>query len=265
MAFTLNLNFLGLCMFVPDLSSQGNTLVLMPTAGMSGDIPPHVAMLCVDVASLQPGSSATTGQWAMMSLQSAEISFSGSETPTQPTPIPSEIANVGEVAKHRIIPAVLGTDPSAYLNARVVLTGGTLAPAAVECWRYPAWTPGRQLAQGATWTVQITDADQLSLSPGSFEIAPAPRLPTLYPVGAPESSSLDLLICNTAVYELPIMPQSIQMAEAGKPGRHFKAFYSLFEMESFDLRPDPDPCSTFGAGELPYTCMGPAQSVPDPV
>lgn len=266
MTFTLNIQFLGLCMFVPDPASPpGTTLVLMPST--PPDMPPHVAMLGVDAACLQPGSSALTGQLTMMPLQGAELSFTGLGAPsTAAAAIPAEIANVGDVVRRPIVAAVFESDPGSYLTARVVLDSGTCAAAGVDCWRYPWDTPERQLAQGALWTIPDVADEPLALVPTLLGNGPAPLLPPLYPVqtGTPPVSRLDLVICHTSVYELPIIPQGIQQAEAGTPGSHFRAFYSLFEMDFLQPRHDPVPCRLADDGELPYTCMGPAQSLPNP-
>jgi hypothetical protein len=300
MAFHLNINFLGLCMFVPDPTpgSMTTSVVMppMPAGMLSASMPPHVAMLAVDLAFLQPGSTELTGQYMLLSLYQAQLDLQGlGASSSGPPPIPPEIVNLGEIIGKPLHAGVLSDDPSHYLNARILLNTGRCQPKQVQCWTFyspssPQPLQQQLLAEGAVWKIKDVEGDSLSLSPTTFGNVRAPLIPTLYPTlrssaNFADEYEVDLVVCNTSPFELPIMPRQVQAEGVlledlnGQPGDHFMAFYPLFDIDQaeIDALATPVPCDTsisadtgplhlhpVNFGEAPYTCMGPAQSAAKP-
>jgi hypothetical protein len=257
MALDLEIRFHGLCLFVP---ADGSMNVLMPAAGVPGRVPgmpEHVAVLCFDPAYLSRGSRRTR-LVTLVSLMRHQLVIRG-KGPAERLSLPDTLARVGAVARRPVTPAAFSPDPAAgLLTARIELHSGLCTGTGpTQCFRYPADTRPRPLTSMIEWTLPVEE-DYVDLVPEPFPGADREVIPRLHPI----DRRIRLSVYHTARPELP------PVAERGSDGpqMHFRALYHLFEAPVPDEAvpvPDPDPLCP-GQGELPYTCMGPGQSVLDP-
>jgi len=262
MAFDLEIEFVGLCMFVfgPRIDDPGvrDMYVLLPQVTPSATIPPHVARLCVDTAYLQPASTQLHGLLAQAPLEGVGLGFRNRD-PLDPS-LPAELAAV----PHRLDRAVID-DPGSLLTARVSLGSGVYLPPVrprehAMCWEYPNAVTRQMLTTTITWTIKGMDGDHLDLELTPFVgNAPAP-LPTLYPIGD-TIKRIQLSIYHTEREMLPPNPQTMPVPAPGTKATHFSAYNILFDppAEVFDPVFYGASCNVNG-GAVPYTCMGPAQA-----
>jgi hypothetical protein len=258
-AFDLELRFHGICLFVPD-PAAGTLAVLMPATGLPGDdpnVPQHVSMLALDTAYLQPGSPSTHGLWALAQIDGQHLTIEGAGQPHYGS-LPEVLANIGIVAQRPVEPAAFGNNPPAnLLAARIGLrSGACTGTGPVQCFAFPPGLPSRPLTSVIHWTMRVDQA-QLDLRPVAFAGQTATAIPPLYPIGG----RIQIDVYHTERQELP--PDPMEPPE-GDPETmmHFGAFYVLFGLPPGPV-PVPEPCD-FIDGELPYTCMGPAQSAITP-
>lgn len=269
MTFELEIEFVGLCLFVPvtDPRSEPAMHVLLPAAGPGHDkdVPAHVARLCVNPAYLQPDLKEQyplLTALAPMAHVSLALAGSGELAPK----LSDDVVDVGAVVGGRIdLRALDEGDGARKLTARVRLGSGRyLGGDPGACWIYPpAQGTRRQLANRVRWTMEM-DGSQLDLSLDAFSADFATKLPPLYPIGG----RIKIAVYNTPYDELPPEPVTIPKPPMGTPAHHFAAFYTLF-----DPLPEYRPLPTFyadschgsgvsaGGGGSPYTCMT-AQALP---
>jgi hypothetical protein len=263
MDFTLKIEFVGVCMFVPD-PREKMYYVLMPGTGHEDHeehgayVPPHVVRLCVDTAYLVKGSSGPSGVFALAAMDGLDLSF-GTRGPAigLPLALPADVVDVGAEPPRRIIPALLGDAPSPALAGRTRLLSGTYVPPVPGdgvCWTYEG-KDGR-LVNRMGWTIDCK-GESLTLPPGTpfDKKVSAPQIPTLYPV----NGVIEVSIYHTTREDLPPHPDNRHPRPGlGDPANHFDAYYSLFTAENV-REPVPgflDDCG--GArkwGGSPYTCM----------
>ncbi|HEU4562467.1 MAG TPA: hypothetical protein VFS20_31845 [Longimicrobium sp.] len=270
MAFDLTIQFWGLCLFVPH-PALDTVYVLMPAAGVpggAGGMPPHLARLYVDPAYTRRGSARTDGELdEFAALERQSLSFAGPDAPST-APLPAELANVGAVANQAItgavLPGILPAPP--FLTARIQLAAGSCSPPTVtECWAFPPGNPARSLTPTITWTISGIEQEPLSLTLASLDDGTERTLPPLYPI----DGQIAVSVYHTEADDLP-PAQPITSPPWGTAATHFSAYYLLFQAAA-PAGPVPvsEPCDGSGRGgntadvrwgEMPYTCMGPAQA-----
>jgi len=263
MAFDLKIEFVGLCLFVPDYGSQ-TMYVLMPHAGTAGGqgrtMPPHAVRLCFNAAYLQPGS---TRLWEAVTL----VVMDGAELSLPPGPaeleLPDELVNVGAVANRPIDTVALSADPAAKLTARALLRSGKyLEHDGGGYWKYPSESsPPRQLPNRICWTVPGMEGDRLDLACAEFGGEPVLDLPSLYPI----DGTIEVSVYHTPHEELPPLPVNPPRPAQGAEAYHFAAYYELFDppvvggpLPTYAGFLQLPPGQVFFGGS-PYTCMA-AQS-----
>jgi hypothetical protein len=256
MAFDLEIEFVGLCMFVPDPAGRV-VYVLMPAAGIAQGalgMPQHVARLCVDTRYLQPpGSAAGPGLVAQVPLDRVSLAFTG-PPPLDPT-IPGVVAAVPNLVS---LLACTG-DPGPGLTARVTLGAGSVTRTGqAMCWYYPTLASTATLTTTVTWTIPGVDGDVLSVLLSQLDGNPLPAVPPpLYPI----NGLVQVRIFHTERDLLPPFPMDVPPPPRGTPAAHFAAYNLLFDP------PAQAPVPVFYGfscddtqGAVPYTCMGPAQA-----
>jgi hypothetical protein len=263
MSFELFVEFVGLCLFVPDRERK-SLYLLMPGAGQEHGVDPHVARLCFDSAYLQPQSTERNGIPALVAMNRVELSLRAPEPPLA-LALPDELVDVGAQAQRPVDPGALyRDDPERLLAARVnVGSGGCFTYEPGACWNYPAASAPRRLSNRITWRVGKMEGDRLDLSLAPLAEGPEPpALPPLYPI----DGMIELALYYTPRDELPPEPLEPEAPLVGTPAHHFGAFYGLFAPPVTD---GPLPtfvdlnCGMHHAGGSPYTCMA-AQSPPTP-
>jgi hypothetical protein len=265
MSFELQVELVGLCLFVPD-SGAKNLYVLMPAAGTAHGVDPHVVRLCFDSAYLRPGSTRLDGLMTLVPMSRVDLALGAGGSPS--LALPRELVNVGTQARRPIDPDALRRDDTARrLTARVSVGSGmytTYQPG--SCWNYPdGSTPPRRLSNRLFWQVGEVEGDELGLTFTPLAGGTGLTLPPLYPIGG----SIELAVYHTPREELPPDPVVVPPPPLGTPAHHFAAFYGLFAPPVTD-----GPLPTFAGircsdndtslGGSPYTCMA-AQSPPEPL
>ena len=266
MDFTLQIEFVGVCMFVPDPVKR-MFYVLMPGTGHedhAGHAPPHVVRLCVDTAYLVKGSSGPNGVIALAVMDGVDLSFGARRLDEKfPPALGTDVVEVGAEPSRPISPIALGDSPGSVLAGRATLFSGTRLPPSAEdgvCWTYEG-KDGR-LVNRLRWSIDC-EGESLTLSPGTpfMEGIPAPKIPTLYPI----DQVVKVSIYHAPLDDLPPNPDTPgRKPSPGDAANHFNAYYSLFEYVDA-IKPVPrflDDCRGAGKwGGSPYTCML-AQSPP---
>jgi hypothetical protein len=255
MSFDLEIELVGLCLFVP-APDRGKLHVLMPSTchGASPGVDEHVARLCVDTAYLHKESPGLSGITALVPVSRVELEVGGTAPLT--LALPDDVVHVATAGKP--FPDVLtGDDPDKRLVARVNLTAGSCTshkPGA--CWTYPSDSDAdrRRLSNWLTWSVG-RDGEELKLTftplAGGTE-----RDLTLYPIGGKIVAAL----YHTTRDELPPSPAIPTEPGKGDLADHFRAYYTLFDSTPADPAPLPAfvglKCDDeWGMGGSPYTCM----------
>jgi hypothetical protein len=259
MSFTLTIQFVGECLFVPDqifAGPGGGTMrVLLPQVIPSPTVPPHVAAVCFDAAYAQPDSPHLQGsikvlqmdRWTLdLGMRGTSIDFS----------VPVNVAPIGVVARAPIVSSVFSDDPKRLLTARVDLRSGESAgPGATAPWNYPNEFLVRttmELTNQLSWTMEMV-SDVLDLAIFSLDGTLLSAIP-LYRIG----DSMLLQVYHTPAAELPPNDPPPPPLRPGTPADHFAAFYRVFE------NPLWEPLPTYAGdsqGAGPYTCMA-AYSLP---
>jgi hypothetical protein len=265
MSFNLQVELVGLCLFVPDRGAE-NLCVLMPAAGNAHGVDPHVVRLCFDSAYLRPGSTQLDGVFALVPMSRVDLALGAGGPPA--LPLPRELVNVGAQARRPIDPdALQGDDTARRLTARVSVRSGMCTDYQPgSCWNYPdPSTPPRRLSNRLFWQVGEMEGDELGLAFTPLAGGKGITLPPLYPIGG----SIELAVYHTPREELPPDPVLIPPPDLGTPAHHFAAFYGLFAPPVTN-----GPLPTFAGtnciptdkylGGSPYTCMA-AQSPPEPL
>ena len=266
MSFQLQVEFVGLCLFVPDPGTS-TLRVLMPAVSGEHGVEPHLVRLCFDTACLQPGSAAPSGNLQLVPMERLELPLAA------PGPLdlalPAELVDVGAVARRPVFPGALyADDPEERLSARVTARSGSAgASDQGACWNYPAPNQPRQLPNRIRWTMGPIEGERLELVFEPLLNGVTQPLPPLYPI----NGTLALSVWHTPEWELPPPALDPGPPAKGTPAHHFAAYYKLFES------PVATPLPTFVArrcgvvpdgdfmyfGGSPYTCMA-AQSPPTP-
>lgn len=280
MAFDLEIEFVGLCMFVPDSQAEA-VYVLMPATCENAEkkIDPHVVRLCVDTAYLIKDSTAPTGVFALAAMDRVELTLVTTGTAATDT-LPAELVTIGGAGTTSKISSVaLGAAPGSMLTGRVTLRSGACSGYDHGvCWNYPKPDTPRRLCNRVTWTLAGYKDDWLDLSTTLLDGGgPGLTIPRLYPMAEPNAggtrSVIRASLYHTTREELPPVPMQPAMPGVDDPADHFSAFYTLLAPVPAD-RPIPKfvgdkcPCDTGGVGGSPYTCMGaqsPAPPVPPPL
>jgi len=276
MTFDLKIQFVGLCMFVPD--PDGSAMhVLMPTSAGSGgphgsaDVPAHVAMLCFDPGYLQRNGSRWPGAAVNAVVDQATLAVAGSGT--LDLALPESVAvNVARVTRSSVIPSLLAPgDPGTALAARVRLESGKMTGYAPGvCWNYdsPPDDP-RPLPNRVCWTVPM-EGKQVDLVLRPFKGERDTPLPALYPI----DGAVEVWVYNTPRHELPPSPLHDSRPEHGQPAHHFVEYYKLLQNPAATPPPTfhSDRCTGGGGGNRladvdgfggsAYTCMV-AQAKPE--
>src|SRR3954468_16028077 len=101
MSFTLEIEFVGLCLFVP-VTEPAAMKVLMPSTchtGSAGDchgatpgVDEHVLRLCVDTAYLHAGSTEASGIMALVPVGHVQLALGGTAPPI--LTLPPEVVHV---------------------------------------------------------------------------------------------------------------------------------------------------------------------------
>ncbi|HEU0080351.1 MAG TPA: hypothetical protein VFQ76_22070, partial [Longimicrobiaceae bacterium] len=222
MAFTLRINFSGLCMFVPQPAS-GEMLVLLPQPrGHTHGADRHVAVLGFDTAHLRGSATTRDGITALKRLAGLNLTLLGAGA--ENLIVCSEIVNLRSVTGK---PASTAANARTMV-ARVVLRAGKMsgiAPGA--CWE---WDAGkfRHLANEAEWKIDSSDAS-LVVPVSDFAGNALPPLQFFPITPASGTPFIDLIVHHVPVGDLPPEPDPIQHEPdfGAQPG-HFLAYYSLF-------------------------------------
>ncbi|MFL5542017.1 MAG: hypothetical protein ACJ8J0_23725 [Longimicrobiaceae bacterium] len=244
MSFTLNLNFGGLCLYVPD--SESGTLemfALLPPCMHA----PHDPRLVFDVASRTMGKPPTRFP-ELIDLTNTEIDL----TPLMATPpvqSPPTVPNLTTIFSQyhfdvRVPHALLvDSNTGGAVNARFRFNAGT--PAIPPCavggfWFFPTPDgPSRQLPIRVVWSLEVdAPSFQLGLGPppvgvkagvvrginGSTASTPLELFPD------PTSNVLELWVLNSphglSITEFP-PPNSSDVPDPQEPATHVACFYSL--------------------------------------
>jgi hypothetical protein len=272
MSFDLEIEFVGLCMFVPALNGAA-LHVLMPSTchgaspgvdcpGATPGVDEHVARLCFDTAYLQKRSPETSGITALVPVSRVELEIGGRASLTRA--LPKDVVPVDTAAK--VFPdALTGEDRKMLLSARVNLTSGRYTTyERGACWTYPvdSHLDQRRLSNRLTWTVGREESDEDGLKLAFTPLfGGTGRDLTLYPI----NGKIVAALYHTTRDELPPCPASPLKPRKDDPANHFLAYYTLFERTTADPAPLPLfvglSCDASAQGGSPYTCML-AQSPP---
>ena len=229
MAFTLRINFSGLCMFVPQ-PVNGLMHVLLPksTAHAHG-ADRHVPVLWFDMAHLRPGVTGGDNIPVLVRLAGETLRLNG--TGAANLYICTEIVNLRPVTGKPVHADHLGKDERQKLAARITLGSGRMTRIAPgDCWE---WVPGqfRHLAHQVEWEIEYPDAS-LTLQMEDFDGVPGRTLQTLYPFtplgGTPV---INLNVHHVPVGDLPPDPEPASQRHVpafGAEPTHFLTFYTLF-------------------------------------
>jgi len=267
MAFDLEIEFVGLCLFVPDPDTR-RLRVLAPSTchGAPPEMEEHVVRLCFDIAYLQPGSTSPSGILALVPVNRQELELTG--TPEPNLTLPGELGNIRDVTAQPFRAGVLdGSDPDKHLSARVQATSGWCAGYAKgACWNYPNSTDRQCLCNRLTWAV-ARDEDRLEWALTALDGGTGRELPVLYPIAEQVEGEtvekIKVALYHTTRDELPPDPAKPGPPAPGTPAHHFAGFYTVYECPWPTVVPTfvGLSCDNVSTGGSPYTCMA-AQSSP---
>jgi hypothetical protein len=270
----LEVQFVGLCMFVP-VKDPRTMHVLLPAARghahPHGDAHPprepdcgvqprhraqvfdeHVTRLAFDSAHLRPGSAKRDDVLVLVALDRHAVELGGTPPIAPDHGLPPEVAK--HVAGHKVPPVVLGDDQGKKLNARVTLrAGASLATAKDDkaCWMYE--TVPQTLTNRVRWSLASPGTELvLNLAP-LFDGGPPASL-RLYPLA---DGSLTLQFHHVPRHELP--PDEADVPEPCKdePAEHFRHYYPIFG----NVTGTPPvflsvkACDEVGFASKPFTCL----------
>lgn len=230
MAFNLNINYSGLCMFVPKAAASGapsRMHVLLPKArGHEHGEDRHVPILWFDAAHLRQDVSAGDGVFVLRSLMQRTIIVPGTGASTE---VKKDIVNLRSVTNRPVDDDHLGRDTRGQLVSRVTLEAGkmcAIAPGAI--WE---WAPSefRHMAFQVVWTIENMSDVSLTLQLRDFSGNVIETLQPLYPLDPAGKNEINLFIHHVPAGDLP--PEPEQNAHEPEPGfmpLHFLSFYSVF-------------------------------------
>jgi hypothetical protein len=275
MPFTLNLNFAGLCLFVPE-SVDGELVgmhVLLPQCRHH----PHLPKLFFDQGALT-GSAPTGTPAPSVDLANCEIDLSGLSNAPPLAPPPPAVLNLTDIFAQqgfdvRVPRTLLGSpNPGAAVNARLRFDSGAsgIPPCGVGgFWFFPTPDlPSRQLPIRVVWSLQV-DAASLALVIGGINGGAGTAQPPLLP----HAGVLDLWVFNSPAGQFPTKlppPNSADVPDPLDPATHVACFYSLTGTSGLAVplfeQPVSLPASCFervGNPGLDVMCIG-AVAMPRP-
>lgn len=264
MSFTLNVGFVGECLFVPVQAPAPPPAVmhvLLPVVPATPASEAFEGALCFDPAYSQPGSTGLTHGVTILPLQRVSLALGNPQQPIDLT-IPPEVAPVGAVARKSINPGLLGNTPPDTLTARVdLLSGEIVSRLARARWVYPPADDCRLFTNSLLWQTEV-DGDQLDLEFVAFPGSRGLQV-SLYPVGG--VLQVDVYSTPASDFPPPFNPTG-DPPGVDTPLSTFGAYYQMFEQP---VLADPLPrfCGPAAAAEDaalrnrqplaagPYTCM----------
>lgn len=247
MAYKLNIDFAGMCMFVPRTDGADRMHVVLPAmAGHSEgehSTDRHIPLLVFDPAYLavedkdgNPLPDAVTvpkGVYLSKLLLRdlvATIAVTGMEADVCLCP---DILDLKDVVGNKLVADVLTTDGGHRTVARVDLrAGGMTALSPGACWE---WIPGQaqRIAHRVRWTVDIAGAEpeppfllQLDGLHGTSGKVPL----KLRPLGTGGSRAINLMVLHSPAGDIPPDPGNPEKPSYNASAPHFEGYYGLFDV-----------------------------------
>ncbi|HEY7766751.1 hypothetical protein [Longimicrobium sp.] len=234
MAITLNIDFVGLCLFAEDRTPEDggapklHVLLLAPDldpdpvghgGGHGGGHVRHHPRLFYDTAYNTAGAGGLTDEFSSISLEDKALDLSairGEFNPSLPA-LPSLTDLTGSVVPRFRV----GPDPEKLISARVTLASGSGTPViAPRPWKLAQMT-GITIAHKTRWTMTL-DADRLNWELLGLNSRGGQPLVPLHPV----NGAIDLRIVNLPLADLSPTDPDVDEPPRGHEMKHFSPFYA---------------------------------------
>ena len=246
MAYKLNIDFAGMCLFVPRTDGADRMHVVLPAmAGHSEgehSTHRHIPLLVFDPAYLavedeegNPLPEANTVPKGMLVSKLllrdlvATIAVDGMEADICLCP---DILDLKDVVGNKLISDVLTTDPGKRAVARVDLRAGRMtALNPGVCWE---WIPGQaqRVAHRVRWTVDIAGDEPeppLLLHLDGLHGTSGKDPLKFRPLGTGGSRAIQLTVLHSPPGDVPPDPGHPEKPPYNAPAPHFEGYYGLFE------------------------------------
>jgi hypothetical protein len=230
---TLKITVHGLCLFVP---YNGAMYVVMPKTGPTvnnGRVPPHGASLMMDHKYYSSGDARTH-----IDLDGHQLEIYGVATSDVSSKFPCGVVNITDFSNLKVPKENLEQNSLGTVNARVVLTGGSmLQPMYVACW----YLPNGEIAgmtHEVVWSIPIVSSSgevDLLLNDLDSGTGSGTPLVTLKPDPDTDPDTIAIEIHHHKIgIDTPFLGQRMERPP------HFAGYYLLLEDVFFAL-PGYDP------------------------
>lgn len=272
MAYNLNLDIGGLCLFVSQPSTSAGVPdrmhVLMPAnvGADSGHVGHrHIPLLVFDATYLTGFNIPPKTMMVHILLRELTVEIPGPGASLFRCP---DIVDLTPVVGKPLRKGVLALDPLNLTTSRVTMAAGRmngLYPGV--CW---GWDPGqtRRMAHRVRWTAMFDDTGPFKLKLNELRTGNPNREISLTAQPGTPLDSIDLTIVHCPPDDLPVEIAPVGPApEYDAPAPHFDAYFSLFDAGAnvrVPLFRSVEGCMAFEGtgceklqdeGGSPYTCM----------